>query len=101
MNLRNWSRQHTLGLLTGLVSPFVFLPVVLFALAWLQDYTFDSLWYKFTIESASRMKFISIGAISNLLWFYKAINQEKYDFAMGVILGTFCFVPFIIYVNYV
>jgi hypothetical protein len=100
MNVRKWSRQHTIGLLVGVVSPLVFLPVVIFILSWAQDYSFDSLWHRFMIESTTRTKYISMGAISNLIWFYRAINAEKYDFGMGVILATFCYVPYIVYVNY-
>ena len=99
MNLRKWSIGHTKGLLIGIFVPLLLLPVVLFGMAWMQDYSFDSMWFKFMHQTAFRSKAISLSIISNLYWFYLSLNREKYDFAMGIILGSMCFLPYIIYVN--
>jgi hypothetical protein len=100
MNLRKWNLAHTKGLLVGLISPFVFIPIVIFIMAWLQNYSFDTIWYKFTNGVVFRGKYLSISCISNLLWFYMSLNREKYNFAMGVILGTICYLPYILYINF-
>lgn len=101
MNLRNWSLAHTKGLLVGIISPLVFIPVVIFLLAWSQDFLFNQLWYKFQSQELVRSKVVSIAIIANLLWFYLSLNREKYGFAMGVIVGTICYLPYILYVNFI
>jgi len=100
MNLRNWSSGHTKGLIIGLLSPLVFIPVVIMLLAWMQSFDFSRLWYMFTHDETVRSKVISIAIISNLIWFYLSINKEKYPLGMGVILGTICYLPYILYVNF-
>jgi hypothetical protein len=100
MNLRKWNLSHSKGLLVGLFSPIVFIPIVIFVLAWMQNYPFDTIWHKFGNEVVFRGKYLSISCISNLLWFYMSLNREKYNFAMGVILGTICYLPYILYINF-
>lgn len=101
MNLRNWSSAHTKGLIIGIISPILFIPVVMLLLAWVQDFYFSQLWYKFSYDEMVRSKIISISIISNLLWFYITINKDKYGLAMGIILGTICYLPYILYVNFI
>jgi len=100
MNLRNWGWAHTKGLIIGILSPLVFIPIVIFLLAWMQDFMFSQLWYKFGHDEMVRSKVISIAIISNLIWFYLSINREKYSFGMGVIMATICYLPYILYVNF-
>ena len=100
MNLRNWSMDHTKGLILGLVSPLVFIPIVLLLLSWLQNFQFSQLLYKFEMVQTMRSKVISIAIISNLLWFYLSINREKFSLGMGVIVATFCYLPDVVYVNF-
>lgn len=101
MNLRNWSLAHTKGLLIGIISPLVFIPIVIFLLAWSQDFLFSQLWFKFQDQELVRSKVVSIAIIANLLWFYLSLNREKFGFAMGVIIGTICYLPYILYVNFI
>ncbi len=100
MNLRNWSIDHTKGLVLGLVSPILFIPIVLLLLSWLQNFQFSQLLYKFEMVQTMRSKVISIAIISNLLWFYLSINREKFGWGMGIIVATFCYLPYVIYVNF-
>lgn len=100
MNLRNWSAGHTKGLLIGLLSPLVFIPVVIMILAWAQSFDFSLYWDKFTGNQIVRSKVVSLSIISNLIWFYFFINKEKYPYGMGIILGTICYLPYILYVNF-
>ena len=101
MNLRNWGFSHTKGLLVGILSPLVFVPIVIMILSWSQNFMFSQLWYKFLHDESIRSKVISIAIIANLAWFYISLNREKYGFAMGVIVGTICFLPYVLYVNFI
>lgn len=100
MNLRNWSKQHTKGLIIGILSPLIFIPIVILLLSWMQNFDFSRLWFKFSHEHMVRSKMLSLAIISNLIWFYMSLNREKYGFAMGVIIGSICFLPYILYVNF-
>jgi len=101
MNLRNWSIAHTKGLILGLLSPLIFIPIVILMLSWVQNFQFQQMWHMFTLDPMTRSKIISIAIISNLAWFYTFLNREKYGIAMGVIVGTIGFLPYIIYVNFI
>ena len=99
MNLRNWSRGHTFGLLIGLISPLLVVPLIILLYALIKDFYFIQLWNKFVNNPLTTGKFISLAIILNLLWFYLFLNREKYPFAMGIILGTILYLPYILYVN--
>ena len=43
MSLRNWSWEHTKGLLIGLFSPIILVPLVIVIMAEFQNYPFDLL----------------------------------------------------------
>lgn len=100
MMFKNWSMKRTFGLLIGLLSPIVFIPIILGLQAWLQNFMFAQLWYKFTHSDAVQAKFLSISIISNLIWFYLFLNKEKWELAMGVIVGTIAYLPYIVYLLY-
>jgi len=100
MNLRNWSMDHTKGLLLGIITPLVFIPIVLLLISWMQDYYFEQLWSKFSFNVHYRVKIMTIAIIANLIWFYLFLNRERWNLAMGVILGSICFAPYIIYLEF-
>jgi hypothetical protein len=100
MNLRNWTKAHTVGMLIGVISPLIFIPIVILLLAWVENFMFEQLWYKFTVAAAVRAKIVSLAIISNLIWFYLFLNREKWGTAMGVIVGTILYLPYILYVNF-
>ena len=100
MNLRKWSMEHTKGALLGFVTPLVFIPVVLLILMWVQDYYFEQLWNKFSHVVPYRIRIITISIIANLGWFYFFLNRERYNVAMGVIMGSLIYAPYIIYVKF-
>lgn len=99
MNLRNWTLDHTKGLLIGVLSPLIFVPIVVFILAWSRNYPFEEIWNMFIVSRQTMSKVLSLAIISNLLWFYIFINRNNYGLAMGIILGTIAYLPFILYVN--
>lgn len=100
MNLRNWTKNHTYGLIIGLISPLIFIPLVILLLSWIENFQFSQLMSKFMNASIVRSKIISIAIISNLIWFYLSLNREKWGLAMGIIVATIFFLPYILYVNF-
>lgn len=100
MNLRKWTMDHTKGLLIGILTPIIFIPLVILIISWLQNYYFEQLWRKFTFNDQYQIKIITISIISNLIWFYLFLNKERFNIAMGVILGTIAFAPYILYIKF-
>ena len=100
MNLRNWNINHTKGLLLGLFTPLVFVPIVMFLIGWAQDYEFSLLWSKFKLSMPYQIKILTISIIANLIWFYVFLNREKWNMAMGVIVGTIIYAPYIVYIKF-
>lgn len=100
MNLRKWTMDHTKGLLIGIFTPIIFIPLVILIISWLQNYYFEQLWRKFTFNDQYQIKIITISIISNLIWFYFFLNKERFNIAMGVILGTIAFAPYILYIKF-
>jgi hypothetical protein len=94
-----WNRENTLGMLIGVFSPVVFLPLVLLILAFATGSSFDYFWDQFIYSSTFRSKYISLALISNLIWFYLFLNREKYEYTKGIILGLLCYAPYMIYIN--
>ena len=60
MNLRNWSMDHTKGVLLGVLTPLIVLPLVLLVISWTQDYYFEQLWKKFQLNNTYRIKMMTI-----------------------------------------
>lgn len=100
MNLKKWSRGHTLGMLLGLITPLVVVPILILFLSWVQDYEFAYLWRKFSINAPYRVRMITLSIIANLFWFYYFLNRSKWDYGMGVILGSILFAPYVVYIKF-
>lgn len=94
-----WNSRVTAGMIIGVLSPIVMVPVTMMLIAWAQNFYFSLLWSKFFIDLAIMSKFISLSIIPNLVWFYIFLNKERYDLARGIIIGSALFLPFILYVN--
>lgn len=89
MNLRNWSKQHTLGLLLGILTTVIALPLVMFIYS--KIYNDPYVWYRFfEVKLKSfQSQMLSLASIPNLIWFHMAMRREKFPLGMGVILATF------------
>jgi hypothetical protein len=90
MNLRNWSKYHSLGLLLGITTTILGVIII------------KSLYSAFSIPQYwflddTKSKLISLASILNLGWFHWFIKSKKYDLAMGIILSTFINLLVIIY----
>lgn len=95
----SWNTKRTVGLIIGIISPFIFVPLIILLISWAQNYQYTVLWHKFTGNIYAQSRFISLAIIPNLLWFYSFLNKERYDIARGIIVGSAIFIPFIVYVN--
>jgi len=100
MNLRKWSRDHTIGVLLGIVTPFVILPLVVYLWGAYQGYNFEYMWGQFLNFYQPRIQMLTLSIIANLFWFYRYLNKERYNVAMGVIVGSLLFGPYIVYVKF-
>ncbi|MDG1859081.1 MAG: hypothetical protein P8I94_08260 [Emcibacteraceae bacterium] len=97
MNLKNWNRSHTLGLIIGIILPILIVPLVILILSWAQNFYYEQLWYRFMNNNSTMSKMLTLAVLANLGLFYIYLNKEKYQFALGVILGTVCYLPLIVY----
>lgn len=100
MNLRNWTKEHFIGLAFGILTPLIALPLVMYIWAALQDYTFDRMLYDFRFFPDPRIKMLTLSIIANLFWFYRFLNKEKWNRGMGVILGSIAYAPYILYIKF-
>ncbi|MFN5416517.1 MAG: hypothetical protein ACK5B9_05630 [Flavobacteriia bacterium] len=100
MNFRNWSKQHTVGLLIGLATIIIFIPIVLFVLSQTDNREFYTMWLKFKISNAEKTRIISLACISNLIWFHTFLRKEKWNYAYGVIGATILFLFVIVYFKF-
>ncbi len=100
MNLRKFNINHIKGMALALITPLIFVPLVLLVISWMQDYDWDYLWDKFAYNNQYRIKILTISIIANLIWFYVFLNREKWNIAMGVILGSLCYAPYVLYIKF-
>lgn len=101
MNIRNWSKQHTLGFLIGIATIIVLIPLTLLVLSYTDSREFYTMWLKFKISNGEKTRVISITCISNLFWFHTFLKREKYKLAYGVIAATFVFLFVILYYKFI
>lgn len=100
MSKWKFTSDHAKGMAIGIITPIIFIPVVLFFIAWAQDYYFEVLWHKFSLNTQFRIKILTISIIANLIWFYFFLNRERFNMARGVILGSFAFAPYVLYIKF-
>ena len=95
------NRKHIAGWMIGILIPLIFIPVVIGFLSWYdKTRSFELLWNEFTGSTLKQSKILSLAVIPNLAIFYFFLNRERYDLAKGIIVGSACFLPFIIYANF-
>jgi len=95
----SWNSRKTAGLLIGILVPLLAIPLIILILSMSQHFPFMMYWHKFMESSVVRSKIISLCIIPNLGVFYFFLNRERYDIARGIIIGSACFLPYILYVN--
>lgn len=100
MNLKNWTINHTKGVLLGIVFPLLCIPLVVLILGLIQDYSFAEMWHRFLYFYQIRIQVVTMSIIGNLGIFYLFLNKERYNIAMGIILGSLVYAPYIIYIKF-
>lgn len=97
--MKRITKEHVLGFLIGVLTPIVFLPVIVFILAQSRHSEFSYLWSQVNDSVEYLSRYLSLGLIPNLLWFYLFLNKEKYAYTRGIIFGMLIYAPFMVYVN--
>lgn len=100
MNLRNWGKQHTIGLILGIALPLLFLPLLVLLMSLAEGYSFSFMWERFVAIDSVKSKFVSLSVIINMPVFYYFLNKEKWPYGMGMIVGSMLYVPVILYFNF-
>jgi hypothetical protein len=97
--MKKITKEHVLGFLIGVLSPIVFLPIIVFILSQSRQTEFSYLWNQVNDSVEYLSRYLSLGLIPNLLWFYLFLNKEKYAYTRGIIFGMLIYAPFMVYVN--
>lgn len=100
MNLRRWTKEHTIGVVLGIITPIIFIPIVIWIYTLLEHLTFSKLWDLFKILNDIKGKFISLACIANLGWFHLSLKKNNYNRAMGLILATMLYLIIILYYKF-
>ena len=95
------NKELLFGVIIGVISPLLFLPLLIYIMSISDGYSFSVLWDQLLSNSMDSSKYISLALVSNLLWFYFFLNREKYYQTRGIILGMICYAPYMIYIYYI
>lgn len=96
---QNLNKSFYQGLAIGTMSPLLCLPIIVFILSQSYGQSFGSLWEQ-TLEYPKFLsRYLSLGLIGNLAWFYLFLNREKYFHTRGIVFGMLLYAPFMVYVN--
>jgi hypothetical protein len=101
MSLRDWSREHTLGLLLGILTILLCIPLAIFIYSVKEDISFSILWDRFTFIHEYSSKFISLASIPNLLWFHFFLKKEEYGYGKGIVVATILSLLTIVYFKFI
>lgn len=101
MSLRNWSKQHTYGLIIGFLTVLFAIPLVILILSYVQNFPFNYLYKEFFISTKHMVKDISFACLFNLPWFHYFLKKEKWRHAYGLIAATFVFLFIIVIYKFI
>lgn len=90
-----------LGALVGIVLPLILVWLVIFILAQSGGLPYKVMLDRFFRETSTQGKMISLSIIGNLGMFYLFLRKNWSQGAMGIILGTLAYIPYVIYVNFI
>ncbi|OUT68171.1 MAG: hypothetical protein CBB76_10955 [Crocinitomicaceae bacterium TMED16] len=96
----NFNKQLLLGTLIGILTPILFLPVLILFLSLSKGIDFEVIWSQISSNNMNTSKYLSLAMIVNLLWFYFFLNKEQYHLTRGIILGMICFAPYMVYIYF-
>lgn len=96
----NFNKQLLLGTLIGILTPILFIPVLILFLSLSKGIDFEVIWSQISSNNMNTSKYLSLAMIVNLLWFYYFLNKEQYHLTRGIILGMICFAPYMVYIYF-
>ena len=96
----NFNKQLLIGTLIGILTPILFLPILIFFLSLSKGIDFEVIWSQISNNNMNTSKYLSLAMILNLLWFYYFLNKEQYHLTRGIILGMICFAPYMVYIYF-
>tara|TARA_B100001063_G_scaffold94032_1_gene87577 strand:- start:1228 stop:1533 length:306 start_codon:yes stop_codon:yes gene_type:complete len=96
----NFNKQLLYGTLLGVITPILFLPVLVYFLSLSKGMDFDVVWGQISTNNMNTSKYLSLSMIVNLIWFYYFLNKEQYHLTRGIILGMICFAPYMVYIYF-
>lgn len=96
----NQFKETAAGMGIGFATLLFSVPLVLWIMAMAYSYEFTYFWKQFVTYSVYTSKYLSLGCIPNLFWFYFFLNRERWAVARGVIFSVLLLVPYAIYVNF-
>tara|TARA_B100001059_G_C17283516_1_gene309364 strand:- start:113 stop:418 length:306 start_codon:yes stop_codon:yes gene_type:complete len=96
----NFNKQLLIGTLIGILTPILFLPVLILFLSLSKGIDFEVIWSQISNNNMNTSKYLSLAMIVNLLWFYYFLNKEQYHLTRGIILGMICFAPYMVYIYF-
>lgn len=88
MNLRSWSKDHTLGLLLGIATTVVAVFLVVGFFAYQDGISYAESFQRFTFFRVMTAKVVSLASIPNLFWFHRYLKQQKWGRGQGIIMAT-------------
>jgi hypothetical protein len=92
--LKNLTKFHLYGLLLGLLTITVFVPVILAV------YKANGSYQNWSLYD-TKSKIISLASILNLGWFHWFLKKKKTPLAMGIIMATFVSFFVIVYLKFI
>jgi hypothetical protein len=95
----NFNTSFFIGLTIGVISPLLLLPIIVFILSQSYGQSFSYLWDQTLHFQEFMSRYLSLGLIGNLAWFYFFLNREQYFHTRGIIFGMLLYAPYMIYVN--
>ncbi len=101
MNLRNWGKEHTLGLMIGIGTTLVSIFVVIVIYSFMDHTSIATIWKKFMNFYVWTSKILSLASIGNLIWFHLFMKNEKWNFGMGIIMATVINLFIILYYRFI
>lgn len=101
MNLRNWTKGHSYGLLIGIITTIICIPLVLFILSQVENQSYASFWNRFAFFDSEKGRILSLASIGNLVWFHIFYRMRKDAMSMGIILATVLNLLIILYFKFI
>ena len=96
----NFNKELLIGTLIGILTPILFMPILIFFLSLSKGIDFEVIWSQISNNNMNTSKYLSLAMIVNLLWFYYFLNKEQYHLTRGIILGMICFAPYMVYIYF-